>query len=72
MADELGILPSMANGVPTGSVVRYVALGDSYTIGTSVAAAERFPDQLVASFRPAGPRFDSWPTSGSTATPRPT
>jgi len=28
--------------------IRYVALGDSYTIGTSVTAAERFPDQLVA------------------------
>jgi len=28
--------------------VRYVALGDSYTIGTSVAAGERWPDQLVA------------------------
>jgi acyl-CoA thioesterase-1 len=28
--------------------LRYVALGDSYTIGTSVEAAERFPDQLVA------------------------
>lgn len=28
--------------------VRYVALGDSYTIGTSVAAAERWPNQLVA------------------------
>lgn len=27
--------------------LRYVALGDSYTIGTSVEAAERFPDQLV-------------------------
>jgi lysophospholipase L1-like esterase len=27
--------------------VRYVALGDSYTIGTSVAAAERWPNQLV-------------------------
>jgi lysophospholipase L1-like esterase len=27
--------------------MRYVALGDSYTIGTGVAAAERFPDQLV-------------------------
>ena len=32
----------------TGGSVRYVALGDSYTIGTSVAARERFPDQLVA------------------------
>ena len=28
--------------------MRYVALGDSYTIGTSVAAGERWPDQLVA------------------------
>jgi len=26
---------------------RYVALGDSYTIGTSVTQAERWPDQLV-------------------------
>jgi lysophospholipase L1-like esterase len=30
------------------STVRYVALGDSYTIGTSVTEAERFPNQLVA------------------------
>jgi len=28
--------------------VRYAALGDSYTIGTSVGAAERWPEQLVA------------------------
>jgi acyl-CoA thioesterase I len=28
--------------------VRYVALGDSYTIGTSVPPAARWPDQLVA------------------------
>jgi lysophospholipase L1-like esterase len=28
--------------------VRFVALGDSYTIGTSVDAAERWPNQLVA------------------------
>jgi acyl-CoA thioesterase I len=31
-----------------GSALRYVALGDSYTIGTSVAEAERWPNQLVA------------------------
>ncbi|HEV8053409.1 MAG TPA: SGNH/GDSL hydrolase family protein [Candidatus Limnocylindrales bacterium] len=30
-----------------GSSVRYVALGDSYTIGTSVAEADRFPNQLA-------------------------
>jgi lysophospholipase L1-like esterase len=28
--------------------LRYVALGDSYTIGTSVAEDERWPNQLVA------------------------
>lgn len=28
--------------------MRYVALGDSYTIGTSVEPAERWPDQLAA------------------------
>jgi lysophospholipase L1-like esterase len=28
--------------------VRYVALGDSYTIGTAVGEAERWPNQLVA------------------------
>lgn len=30
------------------STVRYVALGDSYTIGTYVTEAERWPNQLVA------------------------
>ncbi|MEO8229324.1 MAG: SGNH/GDSL hydrolase family protein [Chloroflexota bacterium] len=33
---------------PPTSVIRYVALGDSYTIGTSVAPADRWPDRLVA------------------------
>jgi lysophospholipase L1-like esterase len=33
---------------------RYVALGDSYTIGTSVAEAERWPNQLVDRLRPSG------------------
>lgn len=31
--------------------MRYVALGDSYTIGTSVRPDERFPNQLVAALR---------------------
>lgn len=35
--------------------LRYVALGDSYTIGTSVKAAERFPDQLVAALAADAP-----------------
>ncbi len=30
------------------TAIRYVALGDSYTIGTGVATGDRFPDQLVA------------------------
>jgi acyl-CoA thioesterase-1 len=32
----------------TAVALRYVALGDSYTIGTSVGKAERWPNQLVA------------------------
>jgi lysophospholipase L1-like esterase len=33
------------------SGIRYVALGDSYTIGTGVAAAESWPSQLAARLR---------------------
>lgn len=45
--------PSRVGADPGGSAdppgaLRYVAFGDSYTIGTSVGVAERFPDQLVA------------------------
>jgi acyl-CoA thioesterase-1 len=42
---------STASNLPdagAGSNLRYVALGDSYTIGTSVAPADRWPDRLVA------------------------
>ena len=35
--------------------MRYVALGDSYTIGTSVVETERWPDQLVAGLEPVVP-----------------
>jgi acyl-CoA thioesterase-1 len=38
--------------------VRYVALGDSYTIGTSVAAADRWPDRLVEALCSAEPRLE--------------
>jgi lysophospholipase L1-like esterase len=37
--------------------VRYVALGDSYTIGTSVPAADSWPDRLVAALGPDEPRL---------------
>ncbi len=40
-------------GAPGG--FRYVALGDSYTIGTSVEAADRFPNQLVIALGPDAP-----------------
>jgi lysophospholipase L1-like esterase len=33
--------------VSAAAGLRYLALGDSYTIGTSVSQAERWPDQLV-------------------------
>ncbi len=35
-------------GHPSVEGLRYVALGDSYTIGTSVSADESWPSQLVA------------------------
>jgi lysophospholipase L1-like esterase len=41
----------------TGQGLRYVALGDSYTIGTSVGIAERWPDQLVAALGPDMPHL---------------
>jgi lysophospholipase L1-like esterase len=36
------------------SSLRYLALGDSYTIGESVAASERFPAQLAAKLHERG------------------
>jgi len=35
--------------------LRYVALGDSYTIGTAVLPAERWPERLVDALRPVAP-----------------
>jgi lysophospholipase L1-like esterase len=39
--------PSVDSSVTEGAL-RYVALGDSYTIGTSVSTAESWPSQLAA------------------------
>ena len=44
--------------MPAPVALRYVALGDSYTIGTSVDPAERFPDQLVAALGPNPPTLE--------------
>jgi lysophospholipase L1-like esterase len=40
--------------LPTGAVRKYLALGDSYTIGQSVAAHERYPVQATVSLRTNG------------------
>jgi acyl-CoA thioesterase I len=40
--------------VTSAAALRYVALGDSYTIGTSVTQAERWPDQLVGRLAASG------------------
>ena len=60
--------PGRRPATPTPAL-RYVALGDSYTIGTSVAEAERWPDQLVGA---AARSWSSSRTSASTASPRAT
>jgi lysophospholipase L1-like esterase len=45
---EVAVDPTRPPMTLDGPPIRYVALGDSYTIGTSVAEAERWPNQLVA------------------------
>jgi len=43
--------PVMAMGVPAGDTLTYLALGDSYTIGQSVEAEDRYPSQVVKRLR---------------------
>ena len=40
-------MSSTLSPAPSAGTIRYVALGDSYTIGTSVAESARWPNQLV-------------------------
>ena len=55
-------LPTLPSDIPgptdhsESEELRYLALGDSYTIGESVAAADRWPVQLVERLREAGVR----------------
>ncbi|MEO7665105.1 MAG: SGNH/GDSL hydrolase family protein, partial [Candidatus Limnocylindrales bacterium] len=42
----------------TAAGIRYVALGDSYTIGTSVGVDERWPEQLVRALGTEPPSLD--------------
>ena len=44
--------------------LRYIALGDSYTIGTGVGYRDRWPDQLVAALGPNEPTIDLVATLG--------
>ena len=54
-----GASPAATSSVSGGAGgVRYVALGDSYTIGTSVDAPERWPNQLVDRLRAGGTALD--------------
>ena len=46
---------AVSGSSPTPTIFRYIALGDSYTIGTSVEPPERFPDQLVGALGPDAP-----------------
>lgn len=49
---------SPSSSSPAAARWRYVALGDSYTIGTAIDAAGRFPDQLVAALEAGGPSLE--------------
>lgn len=46
------IAPRSVAASPEGGTVRYVALGDSYTIGTAVNPRERWPNQLKRALSP--------------------
>jgi hypothetical protein len=50
--------PSPACAPRTEKPLRYLALGDSYTIGESVEAAEQWPVQLVMALREQGVNID--------------
>ena len=54
------IVPAAAGATPSqeAPAARYLALGDSYTIGEGVAPEGRWPAKLVASLRAAGLTID--------------
>jgi lysophospholipase L1-like esterase len=55
VADEPNTAPTnVPVPSPTPPGLRYLALGDSYTIGEKVAEGERFPNQLVKRLRARG------------------
>jgi len=48
LALGLALLSTRLAAAPEAAALRFLALGDSYTIGEGVAAADRWPAQLVA------------------------
>lgn len=46
--------PVFSQKISIGEPVRFLALGDSYTIGQSVSTTDRWPDQLVAELSAQG------------------
>ncbi len=49
---------STTSPAPAPTALRYVAIGDSYTIGTGVNVEERWPDQLVSRLADRGLAVD--------------
>lgn len=54
MTKSVTAIPTVSCAPLTERPLRYLALGDSYTIGESVTEAERWPVQLVAALREQG------------------
>jgi len=55
-ADDSGVEVSLKE---TAAPRRFLALGDSYTIGQSVSKSERWPEQLVVRLAHEGVRFEA-------------
>lgn len=55
----LSTMPGKSQTFSKNSAVRYLALGDSYTIGESVAEVQRWPVQLMRAFESRGYKCES-------------
>jgi lysophospholipase L1-like esterase len=55
--EDVGAHDAVTGAEPGTEPVRYLALGDSYTIGESVPTSDRWPVQLVEALQGEGVRF---------------